>query len=156
MSKTSLDNRLCEKPWGSELTSSSKWVKKMSNPYGGHVKVLYSNNNSAGKKKKSMVDRLNMKSPPSPPNHIEMLDKFPAATDEERTESQSRWGGDEARGPTRVFMGTGCILYMLRGMEMEPKPAPGGESPAASGGPRELPRPWTGSRELCLAARRWV
>lgn len=37
-----------------------------------------------------MVDRLNMKSPPSPSNYIEMLDKFPAATDEERTESQSR------------------------------------------------------------------
>lgn len=69
-----------------------------------------------------------------------MLDKFPAATKEERTESQSRRVEDEAKGPTGVFMGTGPIPHGLHGMETGPQPAPDGKSPAASWGPRELRR----------------
>lgn len=88
-----------------------------------------------------MADRLNMKNPPSLSKYTEMLDKFPGATNEERTESQSRGVEDEAKGTTGVFMGTGSVLHGLQGIEMWPRPVPGGKSPAEGWGPGELPRP---------------
>lgn len=41
----------------------------------------------------NVADRVDMKNPPSPSKYIKMLDKFPGATNEERTESQSRVSG---------------------------------------------------------------
>lgn len=41
----------------------------------------------------NVADRVDTKNPPSPSKYIDMLDKFPGGTNEDRTESQSGVGG---------------------------------------------------------------
>lgn len=89
-----------------------------------------------------MADRANMKNPPSPSKYIEMLDKFPGAPNEDRTESQSRVSGRRGHRVRRGLRGNwvNSIVDGV-GMQMGPQPVPIGENLAESWDHREPSRP---------------